>query len=198
MFHELPRSVALLLMTLILLTGCVTKQQQRPAHVELIRPNEATQPPLPIPKPQIVPQLPKFKTINWDVSVQPLVSQMLHSVNSSSNSLLMVDCIKNSTNGTLQKEKATNAIQNALVNNGKFTLVTNDQLAQTRQMLGLSTNDSFHSRSKAIGLARTLKAQYVLYSTVQGDAKTPTLQMQLMSVKTGEIIWSSQGVVTLN
>jgi PBP1b-binding outer membrane lipoprotein LpoB len=46
-----------------------------------------------------------------------------------------------------------------------------------------------------VGLARIVGAQYVLYSNVQGDVKTPSLQMQLMLVQTGEIIWSGNGVV---
>lgn len=185
----------------LILSGCVIEQQQ-PAPVEPTQPNEPTQPqPVPQPQPipeqptQPVPQPPKLKTINWDASVQPLVAQMLRSSSSAApGSVLMVDRIKNSTNGALQSEKATDAIQNALANNGKFTLVTSDQLAQAKQTLGLSPDDSLNSRSKAIGLARTLNAQYVLYSTAQGDVKTPTLQMQLMLVQTGEIVWSGKGV----
>jgi len=185
----------------LILSGCVIKQQQ-PAPVEPTQHNEPTQPqPVPQPQPipeqptQPVPQPPKLKTINWDASVQPLVAQMLRSSSSAApGSVLMVDRIKNSTNGALQSEKATDAIQNALANNGKFTLVTSDQLAQAKQTLGLSPDDSLNSRSKAIGLARTLNAQYVLYSTAQGDVKTPTLQMQLMLVQTGEIVWSGKGV----
>lgn len=182
----------------LILSGCVIKQQQ-PAPVEPTPTPEPTQPePQPVPQPvptQPVPQPPKLKTINWDASVQPLVARMLNASGSAApGSVLMVDRIKNSTNGALQSEKATNALQNALVNNGRFTLVTNEQLTQAKQTLGLSPEDSLNSRSKAIGLARTVNAQYVLYSNAQGDVKAPTLQMQLMLVQTGEIIWSGNGV----
>lgn len=184
-----------LLMALIL-TGCVVKQQQ-PAPVEPTQPAEPTQPvpqPEPVPQPQPVPQPPKLVTINWDATVQPLVAQMLQAASAEPGSVLLVDRIKNSTNGSLQSDKATAAIQNALNNNGKFTLVSADQLAQAKQTLGLSPDDSLNSRSKAIGLARNLNAQYVLYSNARGDVKTPTLQMQLMLVQTGEIIWSGNGI----
>ncbi len=181
MIRRLPRSGALLIA--LILCGCVIKQQQT-VPVEPTQLAELMQ-----------PQPPKLKTINWDASVQPLVAQMLRSSNGAApGSVLMVDRIKNSTNGAMQSGKATDAIQNALANNGKFQLVTNDQLAQAKQTLGLSPNDSLNSRSKTIGLARTLNAQYVLYSTAQGDVKTPTLQMQLMLVQTGEIIWSGKDV----
>nr|WP_205297197.1 penicillin-binding protein activator LpoB [Pantoea multigeneris] len=186
----------------LLLTGCVLKQQQ-PAPVEQApqpqpQPQQPVQPqpvPQPVPVPsEGVPTPPKLKTLNWDATVQPLVAQMLGAANANPGSVLLVDRVKNSTNGALQSEKATGSIQNALNNNGKFTLVTDAQVNQAKQSLGLSPEDSLNSRSKAIGLARILNAQYVLYSTAQGDVKSPTLQMQLMLVQTGEIIWSGHGV----
>ncbi|WP_017348084.1 penicillin-binding protein activator LpoB [Pantoea sp. A4] len=186
----------------LLLTGCVLKQQQ-PVPVEQApqpqpQPQQPVQPqpvPQPVPVPsEGVPTPPKLRTLNWDATVQPLVAQMLGAANANPGSVLLVDRVKNSTNGALQSEKATGSIQNALNNNGKFTLVTDAQVNQAKQSLGLSPEDSLNSRSKAIGLARILNAQYVLYSTAQGDVKSPTLQMQLMLVQTGEIIWSGRGV----
>ncbi|MDI5405222.1 hypothetical protein MJM25_29005, partial [Salmonella enterica subsp. enterica serovar Lubbock] len=41
---------------------------------------------------------------------------------------------------------------------------------------------------KAIGIARNVGAQYVLYSSASGNVNAPALQMQLMLVQTGEII----------
>ncbi|MBD8182951.1 penicillin-binding protein activator LpoB [Pantoea agglomerans] len=194
MIRSVNRTGALLMA--LILTGCVVKQQQ-PAPVEPTQPVEPVQPvpqPEPVPQPQPVPQPPKLVTINWDASVQPLVAQMLQAASTEPGSVLLVDRVKNSTNGALQSEKATAAIQNALNNNGKFTLVSADQLAQAKQTLGLSPDDSLNSRSKAIGLARNVNAQYVLYSNARGDVKAPTLQMQLMLVQTGEIIWSGNGI----
>ncbi len=195
MIRSVKRSGALLFA--LMLTGCVV-QQQTPAPVEPTQPTTPAQPvepPVqPVPPPENVPQPPKLKTINWNASVQPLVGNMVQSAGVNPGSVLLVDRIKNSTNGALQTDKATDAIQNALANNGKFTLITPEQLAQAKQTLGLSADDSLNSRSKAIGLARNVNAQYVLYSNAQGDAKAPTLQMQLMLVQTGEIIWSGNGV----
>ncbi|UXO67089.1 penicillin-binding protein activator LpoB [Pantoea dispersa] len=195
MIRSVQRSGALLFA--LMLTGCVVKQQI-PAPVEPTQPTTPTQPEQPpaqpVPPPQTVPQPPKLKTINWNASVQPLVANMVQSAGVNPGSVLLVDRIKNSTNGSLQTEKATAAIENALANNGKFSLVSNDQLNQAKQTLGLSPEDSLNSRSKAIGLARIVNAQYVLYSNAQGDVKAPVLQMQLMLVQTGEIIWSGNGV----
>ena len=65
-----------------------------------------------------------------------------------------------------------------------------------KQQLGLSPQDSLGTRSKAIGIARNVGAHYVLYSSASGNVNAPTLQMQLMLVQTGEIIWSGKGAVS--
>ncbi len=79
---------------------------------------------------------------------------------------------------------------------GKFTLVSAQQLSMAKQQLGLSQQDSLGTRSKAIGIARNVGAHYVLYSSASGNVNAPTLQMQLMLVQTGEIIWSGKGAVS--
>ncbi|WP_034914109.1 penicillin-binding protein activator LpoB [Erwinia sp. 9145] len=184
----------------LMLSGCITPQQQeepqQPAPVEPAQPTQPEPIPAPVPTPgETVPQPPKMKSINWDASVTPPISQMLKADGVTPGSVLLVDRVKNSTNGSLQTSKATAALNNALANNTQFTLVTPQQLATARQTLGLSAEDSLTTRSKAIGLARYVNAQYVLYSNVTGDVKSPELQMQLMLVQTGEIIWSGNGVV---
>ena len=185
----------------LLLTGCITGEQQQgqqPAPVEPVQPQPQPQPqPVP-PQPgpvDNVPQPPKMQSINWPASVSPLVAQMLKADGVTAGSVLLVDSVKNSTNGSLQSAKATAALQGALANNSQFTLVSPQQLGVAKQTLGLSAEDSLVSRSKAIGLARYVGAQYVLYSNAEGDIKSPTLQMQLMLVQTGEIIWSGSGAV---
>lgn len=180
----------------LILSGCISEQRtQPPAPVEPIQP----QPTQPVPPPaqpapgETVPQPPKMQTINWDATVTPLVAQMLKADGITAGNILLVDSVKNSTNGRLQTAKATAALQSALENNTQFTLVAPEQLAQAKQTLGLSAEDSLGSRSKAVGLARYVGAQYVLYSNAQGDVKAPKIQMQLMLVQTGEIIWSGSG-----
>ncbi|WP_034944135.1 penicillin-binding protein activator LpoB [Erwinia oleae] len=184
----------------LMLSGCITPQQQeepqQPAPVEPAQPTQPEPIPAPVPTPgETVPQPPKMKSINWDASVTPPIAQMLKADGVTPGSVLLVDRVKNSTNGSLQTSKATAALNNALANNTQFTLVTPQQLSTARQTLGLSAEDSLTTRSKAIGLARYVNAQYVLYSNVTGDVKSPELQMQLMLVQTGEIIWSGNGVV---
>lgn len=197
MTRSMTRFSGVLVLALIL-SGCISQRsaQQPPAPVEPAQPTTPVQPPPPISQPapvETVPQPPKLRSVNWDSSVQPLVASLLKTDGITDGSVLLVDRIKNSTNGSLQSDKATAALQSALANNGKFKLVSLQQLNQAKQTLGLSPEDSLNSRSKAVGLARYVGAQYVLYSNAEGDVKAPQLQMQLMLVQTGEIIWSGSG-----
>ncbi len=198
MERKVTKLSGIMLLALVL-SGCISQQQhqQQPAPVEPVQPAQPVPPPAqPQPVPgQTVPQPPKMQSINWDASVTPLVAQMLKADGVTSGSVLLVDGVKNSTNGSLQTAKATAALQDALKNNTQFKLITAEQLATAKQTLGLSAEDSLGSRSKAVGLARYVGAQYVLYSNAQGEIKSPALQMQLMLVQTGEIIWSGNGVV---
>ncbi len=187
-----------------LLSGCVMKSQQ-PAPVEQgnghttgetttpVQPQPPiSQPTPPVTQPQPVPEAPKLTSIHWDATVQPLVDKLVKTPGISAGSVLLVDRIKNSTNGSIQSDKANAALTQALTNS-PFSLVTADQLAQAKKMLGIAPNDSLNSRGKAIGLARNLKAQYVLYTTTRGDIKAARVQMQLMLVNTGEIVWTGSG-----
>lgn len=181
----------------LILSGCITHQNQQPAPVEPAQP----QPPVTVPQqpetpPALppVPQVPKIQTINWDASVKPLVAQMLQASGVTPGGVLMIAGVRNSTNGSIQSAKATAALVNALSGQSQFQLVTPQQLTSARQTLGLSAEDSLSTRSKAVGLARYLNAQYVLYTNASGDVKSPALQMQLMLVQTGEIVWSGNGV----
>lgn len=206
---------ALLTTLAVLLAGCISNQQ--PAPVE--QAGGAQQPAQPQPQPtQPVPTVPSVPTLpqqpgpiehqdqtgqpaprerhyDWNGAVQPMVGKMLQASGANAGSVLLVDSVNNRTNGSINTSEATEVVRNALANNGKFTLITAQQLSLAKQQLGLSPQDSLGTRSKAIGIARNVGAQYVLYSNATGNASAPALQMQLMLVQTGEIIWSGKGAV---
>lgn len=149
----------------------------------------------PPPVVEKVPPLPKMRVFNWAASIEPLVDNMLNVNNVVAGSVLLLDSVKNSTNGQLQSAKATEALHQKLASNKKFVLISANQLAAAKKKLGLSENDSLGSRTKAIGLARSVGAQYVLYSNIKGNVKAPTIDIQLMLVETVEILWSGEGVI---
>lgn len=184
----------------LLLAGCTLNQEPvgtTPATAEGPETPAGQQPvtPPPVQPPPTVPQPPKLPTYNWSGSVTPLVNQMLQSPEINAGSVLLVNNVQNNTNGRLVTANATSALKKALRQVQKFSLVPEAQLSAARQSLGLSAEDSLESRSKAIGLARSVDAQYVLYSALSGDVQAPEMAMQLMLVQSGEIIWSGEGAV---
>ena len=205
---------ALIASLAMLLAGCVVREQ--PAPVDTANPQQPQQPVEPQPPVPTVPSVPtipaqpgpiehggdatvqptpRVRHYDWNGAAQPMVGKMLQASGVNAGSILLVDSVNNRTNGTLNAGEATNALHNALAGNGKFTLVSPQQLAVAKQQLGLSPQDSLGSRSKAMGIARNVGAQYVLYSNATGNVNSPTLQMQLMLVQTGEIVWSGKGAV---
>jgi uncharacterized protein (TIGR02722 family) len=198
----------------LFLSGCITRTGQSPAPVEEAKPGteQPAQPTQPVPTVPSVPTIPaqpgpiehpdetaqptpRERHYDWNGAMQPMMGKMLQAQGVTSGSVLLVDSVNNRTNGSLNAGEATETLRNALANNGKFTLVSAQQLAVAKQQLGLSPQDSLGSRSKAIGIARNVGAQYVLYSSATGNVNAPALQMQLMLVQTGEIIWSGKGAV---
>lgn len=191
----------------LVLTGCINTEQA-PAPVEPVNPDQGTVvtppptvpavPDIPVieqPEPTI-PAVPTVRTYAWSSAIHPLINKMLQADGVTPGGVLLVDTVNNQTNGSLQTGRATEALVDALANNRTFTLVSAQQLALAKQQLGLSPQDSLGSRSKAIGIARNVGAQYVLYSNASGNVNTPTLKMQLMLAQTGEIIWSGNSAVS--
>ena len=191
----------------LVLTGCITTEQA-PAPVEPVNPDQGTVviPPPTVPAvPDIqaieqpeptIPTVPTVRTYAWSSAIHPLINKMLQADGVTPGGVLLVDTVNNQTNGSLQTGSATEALVDTLANNRTFTLVSAQQLALAKQQLGLSPQDSLGSRSKAIGIARNVGAQYVLYSNASGNVNTPTLKMQLMLAQTGEIIWSGSSAVS--
>ncbi|QIR29683.1 penicillin-binding protein activator LpoB [Kluyvera genomosp. 3] len=205
---------ALMASLALVLAGCAVREQ--PAPVDTANPQQPQQPaepqqPVPtVPSVPTIPQqpgpiehggetpaqpTPRVRHYDWNGAAQPLVGKMLQTGGVTAGSILLVDSVNNRTNGSLNSGEATTALRNALAGNGKFTLVSAQQLSVAKQQLGLSPQDSLGSRSKAMGIARNVGAQYVLYSNATGNVNAPTLQMQLMLVQTGEIVWSGKGAV---
>ena len=191
----------------LVLTGCLSTQPPAPVdqtHPPVVEP-PVTPPPTVPPLPDIstggpiveptIPVVPKVRTYAWSSAVNPLVSKMLQTDGVTAGGVLLVDSVNNQTNGSLQTSSATEALVDALSHNRTFVLVSAQQLAVAKQQLGLSPQDSLGSRSKAIGIARNVGAQFVLYSNLSGNVNTPTLKMQLMLVQTGEIVWSGKSAV---
>ncbi|AYA39939.1 penicillin-binding protein activator LpoB [Xenorhabdus nematophila] len=184
------KRILFVILSTMLLASCVLPEAtQQPAPVTPVEPKEK-QETTPIEPSEKVLQPPKIQSINWNGIVQPLIEEMAKAHGVETGKVLLVDSVKNNTNGSLRTLKATEAIIDAISNKHIFQIVSRSQIHLARQALGLSTEDSLGLRSKSIGLARYLSADYVLYSVVSSNKGQRDLEMQLMLVKTGEILWS--------
>lgn len=193
MFINLRWRIVLLIIAL--LTGCAERQPV-PAPIETVQPADEPSPPPEPPAPyQPLPDLPKLQLIDWHATLQPLLDTLAQTTSAQAAGVVLVERIKNSANGEMQSEKGSLAIYQALQRIPHLSPITPQQAEQARQAMGLSAADSLISLSKAIGLARYLRAQYLLFSEISSDVQAAQLKMQLMLVSSGEIIWSGQNQV---
>ncbi|MFP3028948.1 MAG: penicillin-binding protein activator LpoB [Arsenophonus sp.] len=180
--------VFLLMIVIFILVGCSSITTKKPVTAVTIESTEqpTKQPPTAISS-DTVPKIPKLKTINWSTAIVSLANQLAQAPGVESGKVLLIDSIKNNTNISIQ---STDAIINIVNNQHVFKLVPQYVVANARKALGLSKEDSLVTRSKAIGLARYVQADYVLYSVISGNQQQSEIEMQLMAAQTGEILWS--------
>lgn len=177
----------------LILAGCPSYPPQQPGTQPPIVPVEPDQPPEVTPPPtDVVPTPPKQQTTDWAASITPLVGQMVAADGVESGKVLLVDSVKNNTNGSLPAQTITSTMASAVENTNRFKVVPQSVVSSARKTLGLSQEDSLVTRSKAIGLGRYVQADYVIYSVMSGSNKDKSLEMQLMEVQTGEIIWTGK------
>ncbi|QOI11055.1 penicillin-binding protein activator LpoB [Blochmannia endosymbiont of Colobopsis nipponica] len=137
----------------------------------------------------IIPILPKIKSSDWEYILLPIIKQMFFVNDLEHNSLVLIKDIKNIANGDLQSNEITTALIRIVTKSGKFHVIEKNKLNEAYITLGLSLEDSLEHCSKDLGLGRYLKAKYLLYGVLTGDARQPFLELQLILVKTGEILW---------
>lgn len=188
------KRVLFVAMSVFLLAGCPSMlPQQPPVPVEPVTPTEPVEPPKPIEPPiEVVPTPPKITSINWNAAVTPLIREMAVTSDLEVGKLIVVDNVKNNSGGNIQAVNATNAIIESVNSISALQTVPYTQMMSARKALRLSGEDSLGLRSAAIGLARYLKADYILFSTVDGKKDNRVISMQLMSVSSGEILWNGR------
>ncbi|MBQ0213841.1 penicillin-binding protein activator LpoB [Proteus vulgaris] len=184
-------------MSVFLLAGCPSMlPQQPPVPVEPVTPIEPVEPPKPIEPPiEVVPTPPKITSINWNNVVTPLIREMAVTDDLETGKLIVIDNVKNNSGGNIQAVNATNTIIESVNSISSLQTVPYAQMMSARKALGLSGEDSLGLRSAAIGLARHLTADYILFSTVDGKKDNRVISMQLMSVSSGEILWNGRNKV---
>ncbi|MGP1923765.1 MAG: penicillin-binding protein activator LpoB [Arsenophonus sp. NEOnobi-MAG3] len=187
------RRIFRLIVIIFTLVGCSSITSKKPVPVVTIKATEQpTKQPTTAMSPDTVPQLPKVKTVDCSTAIISLANQLVQAPGVESGKVLLIDSIKNNTNISIQ---STDAIIDVVNKQHVFKLVPQYVVANARKALGLSQEDSLVTRSKAIGLARYVQADYVLYSVISGNQQQSEIKMQLMAAQTGEILWSGSNYI---
>lgn len=155
-----------------------------------------------IPREQVVPptksdtiveQPPKIVTLDWQSVLQPLIDELLETMNVSANNTLLISDINNRSDQYISSVNINNVMANAFKQQTIFKVVDSKLVNQAKQLLGIGSDDSLVSRGKMLALARQLQTDYVLFTTInrvpEPPEQTANVAMELLLTKTGEIVW---------
>lgn len=137
-----------------------------------------------------VPTVPsEMNIINWKLIILQSLQNIFFFDDIKNDSLLLVNVVKNNTNGNIQTYKITDLLIKYISENAKkYKVICIEQLYFAYRELGTFPEDHINSYSFSINIANYLQADYVLYSIVYGDVMCPILELQLILVRTGEIL----------
>ncbi|WP_159715396.1 penicillin-binding protein activator LpoB [Blochmannia endosymbiont of Camponotus nipponensis] len=134
--------------------------------------------------------------IDWKPVLLKILQNVFFFDNIAHDGLLLVNMVKNDTDGVLQATNITNILINCIQENTrKYNVIDIETMYAVYRQLGVYPEDNRNSYNFAIKIANYLKANYILYSIAYGDSKKPNLELQLILVKTGEIVQVINGSV---
>ncbi|MBI0094604.1 MULTISPECIES: penicillin-binding protein activator LpoB [Gilliamella] len=133
------------------------------------------------------------KKTDWNTILSPFTNKLINDSSSlnDENKVLLISDIQNRSGDYLINNQIDEALHQLMNKQNKFTIASRQSINQTKQTLGISPDDKLVSRGKMIGLAKSMNAGYVLFTTIY---KIPTenndanLSMELISTQTGEIL----------
>ncbi|MWN06559.1 penicillin-binding protein activator LpoB [Gilliamella sp. Pas-s95] len=136
--------------------------------------------------PQIVRQT------DWQSILSPFIRKLVSSSSlNSDNRLILISDIQNRSGDYLASNKINEALYQLMRQQNTFTVVDQQAVSQAKQTLGILADDKLVSRSKMIGLAKSINANYVLFTTVYrvpSESSDADLAMELLSTQSGEIL----------
>lgn len=137
--------------------------------------------------------------INWKVILSEILREPLFLNEITPGSVVLINMIRNNTNGPLQVVKITNILIELFINNIKqFNIISIEQLYHAYRELQISSEEILNSYAFSIDIAHYLNADYIIYSIVSGDLENPHIELQLILSKTGEIIRSINRSISYN
>lgn len=133
------------------------------------------------------------KKTDWNTILSPFTNKLINDSSSlnDENKVLLISDIQNRSGDYLINNQIDATLHQLMNKQNKFIIASRQSINQTKQALGISPDDKLVSRGKMIGLAKSMNAGYVLFTTIY---KIPTenneanLSMELISTQTGEIL----------
>lgn len=182
-----------IMISIMVLSGC-----------HLLEQNRQTPAPIQNNPVSVVEHPPKILATDWQVVISPLIAELIQTAEVSDSNSLLISDIRNRSNEYVSGAQINSIIFNAFNQQNIFAIIDKKVVNQAKQNLGIPYDDSLVSRSKMIALARQVKADYVLFTTINQVPKLPetsaNVSMELLLTKTGEIVWqfSSDQLVNNN
>lgn len=170
-----------------ILAGCQLFNQTKP--IEVKPPVEDTQ----VNNSDVIETPPSIvKSTDWNIILSPFVQKILKSSSSiDGNKVLLISDIQNRSGDYLAKNQIDETLHSLMNKQNLFVIADKQSIIQAKQALGISADDKLVSRSKMIGLAKSINAGYVLFTTINKlptDNNDANLSMELLSTQTGEIL----------
>lgn len=170
-----------------ILAGCQIFSQTKP--IEINPPVEDSQ----VNNTDVIETPPSIvKSTDWNSILSPFVHKILQSSSSiDGNKVLLISDIQNRSGDYLAKNQIDETLHSLMNKQNLFVIADKQSIIQAKQALGISADDKLVSRSKMIGLAKSINAGYVLFTTINKlptDNNDANLSMELLSTQTGEIL----------
>ncbi|MCO6538045.1 MAG: hypothetical protein J6567_08815 [Gilliamella sp.] len=169
------------------LTGChlISNTQK----VEVKPPVDVTQP----DDTGVIEMPPEIaKQTDWNSVLSPFIKKLVNvPLSNSDNKLIFISDIQNRSGDYIANNQIDEALHQLMHKQNTFTVVDRQTISQAKQSLGISADDKLVSRGKMIGLAKSISASYVLFTTiykVPSASNDVDLAMELISTQSGEIL----------
>ncbi|WP_294611984.1 hypothetical protein [uncultured Gilliamella sp.] len=180
------KKILLTITMIFLLTGCpmLTRHENKGNEepVDIIKPTDGvieTPPPI-------------VKKTDWNSILSPFVNKILQpSSVYDGNKVVLISDIQNRSGDYVVTSQVDEVLHQLMANQNIFSVADRQSINQAKQALGISSDDKLVSRGKMIGIAKSINAGYVLFTTLYqlpSENHDANLAMELLSTQTGEIL----------
>lgn len=176
---------ALFLMVMLALVSCQHRVVEQPISpvTDYIAQNEQL---------KIVEQPPQLTTTNWQPIIKTLIDKLLKIKDIQDNNLLLISDVKNNSNHYVSTTEVNKLIFNLLSEQNIFNIIDKATINQSKLILGIPYDDASISRNKMITLANDVKANYILFTSINQvpdlQSESADVRLELLSVESGKVI----------